>query len=329
MRVRPASLLWLAIVGLGLAVLILRLRVPGHPALPGLTLALLGLLALRIVAMALAWRRSELPGTRLLLPGILLVEGLGLTLAGREMAATSLKMATAAALEILFIVLAARALRQARARPHAWPEETLTEAFLAFVPPKAARMIALEAVVLGSSFRFLFGGFRKPTPPGFSHHLESTLRAILPALPLMIPGDLLLVHTLMGRFPSWTRGLVHFLDLYALAWLLGLYATLKARPHQVNSERVDLHMGILGGLSFERSSLKSALRLQEFEDRAALRAFARGAHRLVRPGTPLVELQFHEPVSAVGLLGTPGPALSRVIVSVDDPHGFIAALGAA
>lgn len=329
MRVRPASLLWLAFVGLGFAVLILRLRAPGHPALPGLTLTLLGLLALRIGAMTLAWRRGELPGTRLLLPGILLVEGLGLTLAGRAAAATSLKMGTAVALEVLFIVLALRALRQARAHPHAWPEETLAEAFSAFVPPRAARMIALEAVVLGSSFRFLFGGFRQPPPPGFSHHLESTLRAILPALPLMIPGDLLLVHTLMGRFPAWARGLVHGLDLYALAWLLGFYATLKARPHQVSAAGVDLHMGILGGLSFARSNLKSAVRLQEFEDRAALRAFARGAHRLVRPGTPLVELQLHEPVSALGLLGMPGPALPRVIVSVDDPQAFVAALGAA
>ena len=328
MRLRPASLLWGAFLALGLAALGLQLRSPGHPAVPRLTLGLLALLALRLADLTRQWRRGELPGARLLLPGILLVEGLGLLQMGGRTGALPWKVATAVALEGLLLVLAVRALRRARAHPGARPEDTLAGAFTAFVPPVAARLMALELVVLGSGLRFLVGGWRRPAPSGFSLHRESTLRAFLPALPLMIPGDLLLVQVALGRAPTWARALLHGLDAYALLWLLGFYATLRARPHQVQGGRVDLHMGVFGALSLPRGHLAAACALPPFDDGAALRAHAQGAHRLVRPGTPLVELCFTRPIPALGLLGTPGQPRDRAVVSVDEPGAFLAALGA-
>ena len=57
---------------------------------------------------------------------------------------------------------------QLLARFAARHEDGAEPAFEALVPPKAARLLALELVMLGSAFGFLFGGFRKAAPAGTS-----------------------------------------------------------------------------------------------------------------------------------------------------------------
>ena len=170
LRIRSSSLLWGLFVALGSAALVLRLRQPGHPALPTLAAILLLLLALRLLSMGRDWQTGRLPATRLLLPAVLLAEGLGLAMAGASPAATRVRFATAAGLELLLLVLAARTLRQTRSLPGQWPEDRIAAAFAAFVPPRAARLMALELVMLGSALGFLVGGFRQEAPEGFSHH---------------------------------------------------------------------------------------------------------------------------------------------------------------
>jgi hypothetical protein len=324
---RPSALLWGLFVALGGAILVLRLRAPGQRALPWLTAALLSLLALRVGALSRDWLRGRLPGTRILVPAVLLAEGLGLILTSASHLALRLRLGTTLLLEFLLLVLAVRAWRAARTLPGAWPEDRIAAAFEAFVPPKAARLMALELVMLGSALRFLFGGFREPAPPGFSLHQETFLRAVLPVLPLLIPTDLLLVHTLSPRMSPWGRWLLHGLTIYSLLWMVGLYATLKARPHQVGAASVSLHMGLLGSLKLQRNQILSAAPLPEFEDDWARRDYLKGVRRFVRTGAPVVELRLSEAVAGRGLLGPDAQPCDRVAVSVDDPSAFLTALG--
>jgi hypothetical protein len=326
LRLRPSSLLWGMFVALGATALVLRLRVPTHRALPLLAAALLVLLALRVASMLRDWLRGRLPGTRILLPAVILVEGLGLVLARASHRALQLRLGTALALEVLLLVLAVRALRNTRALPGAWPEDRIAKAFEAFVPPRAARLMALELVMLGSALRFLLGGFRDPVPAGFSHHREAALRAILPALPLMIPGDFLLVHAVFKGAAPWLRWTLHGSTIYAVLWLVGFYATLKARPHQLCEGRVDLHLGLLKSVAFPLSHIQSVTPLPEFDDDWARHAHMKGVQKLVAKGNSILELKLMEPTRVMGLLG-PGHPTDRLAVSVDDPAAFLSALG--
>ena len=323
---RPSALLWGLFLLLGGTALVLRLRAPAHHLLPLLAATLLVLLALRMATLVWNWLRKRIPGTRLLLPAIILAEGLGLILTHTSHLALHLRLGTALALEILLLVLAVRGWRAARSLPGAWPEERIAAAFEAFVPPRAARLMALELVLLGSALRFLFGGFRADAPTGFSHHREAALRAILPAIPLMIPGDFLLVHALFKGAAPWLRWALHGSTIYAVLWLVGFYATLKTRPHQLRDGQLELHLGLLKSVSFPVSHLLSASRLPEFDDDWARHAHMKGVQKLVAKGNSILELRLSEPVRVTGLLG-PGRPTDRLAVSVDDPAAFLAALG--
>ena len=327
LHIRPSSLLWAAFLALGGGTLVLRLRHPGHPALSVLTAALLLLLALRLVSMLLDWRAGRLPATRLLLPAVLLAEGLGLAMTGASPATTSVRFATAAGLELLLLVLAVRSLRRTRALPGQWPEDRIAAAFAAFVPPRAARLMALELVMLGSALGFLLGGFQRPDPAGFSLHHEATLRSLLPALPLLIPADVFLLHALFPHMAPWGRWTLHLSTVYGLLWMVGLYAALKARPHQIEADSVRLHMGPLASLRLDRAQILSASALPYFEDDGARRTYMKGMHKLLRAGVPTVELRLGEAIPCTGLLGPGDQLLDRVAVSVDDPAAFLTALG--
>ena len=324
---RPSALLWGLFLALGGTALILRLRAPGHRALPLIAAALLVLLALRVTTLVRDWLRSRIPGTRLLLPAVILAEGLGLLLTRTSHLALRLRLGTALALEVLLLVLAVRAWRAARTLPGAWPEDRIAAAFEAFVPPRTARLMALELVMLGSALRFLGGGFREPAPAGFSLHQETFLRAFLPVLPLLLPADLFLVHALFPRMAPWLRWLLHFTTVYSVLWMVGLYATLRQRPHTVDETSVRLHMGVLGSLTVRKDQILSAAPLPEFDDDWAKHEHMKGMHKLLRTGAPAVELRLTEKVACTGVLGPSALESDRVAVSVDEPAAFLAALG--
>jgi len=234
LRPRPSALLWGLLLALGVALVVVRFRAPGSSALPWLTAALLLVLSLRVLMLFWDWRQARIPGSRLLLPLVILVEGLGLVLSGASHLALRLPLGTPLPLEVRVLAPALRALRTGRPPSGTWPEERIAAAFEAFVPPRAARLMALELVMLGSAVRFLFGGFRSPAPPGFSLHRETFLRAFLPVLPLLIPVDLFLIHVLFPHMPPWLRWFLHGSTLYSVLWMVGLYATLRQRPHQID-----------------------------------------------------------------------------------------------
>jgi hypothetical protein len=327
LRIKPSSLLWGLFLALGGVALVLRLPIPGHLALPWITAVLLGLLALRVALLVRDWRSGQMPGTRILLPAVLLVEGLGLILTRASDLTLNLRLGTALALESLLLILAVRVWRRSRTLAGAWPEDRIAAAFEAFVPPRAARLMALELVMLGSAVRFLFGGFREPAPPGFSLHKETFLRAFFPVLPLLIPTDLFFIHVLFPRMAPWVRWFLHASTAYSVLWMVGLYATLKQRPHQVDATCVSLHMGLLGSLRLRKDQILSAAPLPEFDDDWAKRQYMKGMHKLLRTGAPAVELRLSEPVISTGLLGPSSHRYARVAVSVDDPAAFLTALG--
>ncbi len=321
-------LVWPLFLALALAGLLLRWKAPalsfhGRSALAWLGLGSLALLALRLFLMAFEARARALPWTRLLLPAVLLVEGLGLVVHPTPLWNT-IKLATGGALELALIVFLVW--RMARLQPESdvLPEEHLARPLEAFLPPRAARLMALEFVIIGGGLRFALGGWRRPLPEGFSYHRESILKVALAILPLLLLGDLLMMEVLLRHVSPWIRGTVHALDLYGIFWLLGLWASMRARPHRIEGDTLQLHHGFLGHLRLRRDQIEGEEPLPEFNDDWAKLRFMKGVAQLAVPGPPQILLKLKEPVAAVGLLGLAKPK-DRALIAVDDPESFRAA----
>lgn len=278
---------------------------------------LLALLALRTLALAVRAAQGRLPWTRLLLPAALLVEGLGLRFSAAPGDWKALKVGTALVLELGLLALMAHRFWRLPPEPGVLPEDHLARPLEAFLPPRLARVLALEAVLLASALRFLAGGWRRPDPPGFSYHRSSAFAAILPALPLLVIGDLVLLEVLLRSVAPWIRLLIHALDAYGVLWVLGLWASFRARPHQVEGGVLHLHKGLLSRAEIPLAAIRRAGPMPSFDDDWARLRFQRGALAFQAPGAPELLLELDRPVRAVGLLG-PGRPRDRVLLSADD-----------
>jgi hypothetical protein len=256
--------------------------------------------------------------TRLLLPSLLMLE-LASWLWHLDL--WPLRIGAIVALETAFVLVAIRELRRRAGDPL---QARLASAFGAFVPQPIARFAAFELVILGSALRFVAG--RCPSPPGFTYHRESGLRVLLPLLPLLAVGDILLLElVVLPHAAPWLRVVVHALALYGLVWLIGIYAALRARPHQLDHDMVRLHRGLVRRIDIPRASIRSIEPLPAFADDWKKRAYTRGAIRLDVGGPTILELHLDAPVRPVGIFGEGRPG-TRVLLAVDEPAAFTAAL---
>jgi hypothetical protein len=151
---------------------------------------------------------------------------------------------------------------------------------------------------------------------------------MLPILPLLGVGDILLLElVILPHAAMWLRVLLHVLALYGLVWIIGFYASLRARPHQLADGHLLLHRGILRRVDIPLAQIATVEPLPSFADDWKKRAYTKGAIRIDVAGPPVLELRLHEAVRPIGVLGE-GAAATRVLVAVDDPTSFHEAIRA-
>lgn len=293
-----------------------------------LLLALLAILAFRTLALAIQVLRGRVPWTRLLIPASLLLEVTALRFSQAPGFWRIMKVVTALTLELGLLALMAYQFLRLRPEAGVLPEDHLSKPLEAFLPPRISRLLAVEAVLLASALRFLAGGWRRQDPPGFSYHRSSAFAAILPALPLLILGDLLLLEVLLRSLAPWIRVLVHALDAYGVLWVLGLWASFRARPHTLQSGTLYLHKGLLARAEIPLAAIRSVGSYPSFDDDWARLRFQRGVLKFQAPGASVIYLELDQPIGAFGLLG-PGRPKTRVALSADDSAALIRAIKAA
>lgn len=323
-------ILWILIAISIVGSLLLRWRAPllliqARPAMNWAGILTLSLFTLHCLWMLFDAIKGCLPWTRLLLPFLVLLEGLGLAWQ-RDASGfwQGLRFGTAIALELVLIVFAVRVWRRRKHDAALLPEDELANPISAFLPHVAARLMAMELVMLGGAIRFISGGYKRLDPPGFSYHHRCVLKSLLPAIPVLIVADLVALEFLLRGWPL-LRWFVHLGDAYAILWFTGLWASFRARPHQVFESSVVLHHGLLGRLELRRDQILDIAPPPAFKDDWARLADNRKVIQLQAPGPPLLDLRLSEPLSPIGFLGLRKPK-SRVRIAVDDPGAFIAAL---
>ena len=298
----------------------------GAPLLHWLGIALVALVAIHLVWLGMKSGRGLLPWTRLLLPAVVLVETLPLLMNIPVGSLRWARIGTALVLEVALLALLTTRFLRMRPEPGLLPENHLAKPMAAFFPTAVARMFALEFVVLLSALRFIFGGWRHADPPGFSYRKESVLGALLPALPLLILGDLVLMEVFLRSAPFWVRLSIHGLDVYGILWVVGLWSTFRFRPHTLDESFLYLHKGLLGQVDIPRDQIESMGALPDIQDDWKRFKYMRTLLKFHTPGPQQVLLKLKEPVRAQGLFGL-GKARTEVLFSVDDPRALRAALG--
>lgn len=120
---------------------------------------------------------------------------------------------------------------------------------LALVLPRAvARLVVNEPRLLAALVRWTFRRTGLASNE-FGYHKRSMLREIMPLLMVAAPMELVVVHLLAHAFSpwEWLKWAILVLEIYAILWLLGLYASLVTMPHRLEEKGLCLRYGVFAG----------------------------------------------------------------------------------
>jgi hypothetical protein len=272
------------------------------------------------------------PWTKLLFPAVgIAATGCALIARGDPAAGVRAALLISAPFELAALGVAAVVIARAlRDRSQAYPEEIVERELTRFAPGAFTRFLVAEPTIVLSAIAYVFGGFRRALPDGFSYVRTWSMVPVLIAAPvLFLPEglvfDFILAHT---SVPWGWRAANAFVHVYSALWLLGILAMARLRPHRVDAERVRFRFSVLKRLDVERRNIASVRTLGPILDTKAFRtstARDRAAYAMVLDGSPAVDVTLHRPVEVSGMFG--GTRLvERLIVAVDEPHRFVAAL---
>ena len=282
--------------------------------------AFLGAAASGVKLLELSIRafRREIPVGRVLLPAILFVELLRISLAGASRAGL---IVCATVFEACLIVFALTLLRRAGKSEHAELEDHYQKVFAQFLPQRAAAFAACELVLLWEGLRWAARGFRRRPVSGFGY-LEQSLVAMLPILlPIVSIGDEIVLGAFLSNQALWLRLGVVGLDLWAILYVFGIYATCQSRTHKISHESIRLYQGIFGRCEFAPSLLAEFFPCSPSD----LPRKEPGTARLALKGAPVVRIRLTQPVTVRRMLGRDRTS-QVLLVSADDPAALCRAL---
>ncbi len=205
--------------------------------------------AIKLIEILICVVRKKAPAGHIVLPTIILIQLLRVSIAGASRIGL---FACAAVFEICVLVFAVALLRRAGARAAGSAlEDHFERVFAQFLPERLAVLVARDAVLLWEGLRWAGRGFRPLPVSGFGY-LEQSFIAVLPiAAPMLCIAEEIMLGALLRHQALWIRLSVVGVDIWAILYVFGIYATCQARPHQVTSQSVRLEQGIFGRCEFD------------------------------------------------------------------------------
>ena len=286
--------------------------------IPGSRLAAfvgMGASGLKLVHTCILVARKELPAGRIFLPAIIFIELLRISLGQTNRAGMLIAVFT---FEILVIAFAVKQVRQLTADADGTPKEIhYQRVFSLFLPESIAAFLACELLTLWAGICWAARGFRAIPVTGFSYAQQSTVRMLPLLIPVVSIGDEIVLGVLLRHQAAWIRIGVIALDLWALLWAFGLYATFQARPHLIDEKHVLLRIGMLAACDFDPALVVSAAPFHEDLSRTERKRFG----CLTTHGTPAVKVQLREKVAVHRMFGN-DLTYDTLLVATDNPGEF-------
>ncbi len=288
-----------------------------------------GLLMFAVVISRLGWGALEvtarrLPWTRLVLPALIAIE-LALYLLGRASRGTMIKVLVAAELALVVATVVAVLVRRERASAARYWEDGVERTLTRFVPPVLARLLAVELAIVSSAVAAPFRRAPKLQANEFGYFQGSPVRWLPFLLLFSMPADLLLVNMLVPARYALARWILTGSGLYALLWVVGVGVTMRRRPHRVDADSVDLYRGLLRRAHVSPRAIEDVIVRPSVSSLSELRSQGSAAW-LASSRMPLIELHLSEPARVHRALGPAGPPTARLLIAVDQPDEFRAAL---
>jgi hypothetical protein len=273
--------------------------------------------AIKLTEISIRVVRKEAPAGHMLLPAIILIQLLRVSIAGASRMGL---FVCAAIFEVCVLVFAVVLLRRAGARAAGSAlEDHFESVFAQFLPERLAALVARDIVLLWEGLPWAARRFRPLPVSGFGY-LEQSFIAVLPiAAPILCVAEEIVLGVLLRQQALWIRLSVVGLDIWAILYVFGIYATCQARPHQVTSQSVRLEQGIFGRCEFD-----PALVVEASPEPALVRKDP-AAVRLTLKGSPVVKVQLSHPVTVKRLL-LGERKFHTLVVSADDPIALCRAL---
>lgn len=273
--------------------------------------------AIKLIEISIRVVRKEAPKGHLLLPAIIFIQLLRVSIAGASRIGL---LVCGVVFEIFVLVFALVLLRRAGARAAGSAlEDHFERVFAQFLPERLAALVAREVVLLWEGLRWAARGFRPLPVSGFGY-VEQAFIAVLPiAAPILCIAEEIVLGVLLRHQGLWIRLSVVGLEIWAILYVFGIYATCQARPHQVTSQSVRLEQGIFGRCEFDPALVVEASPEPEPARKDP------GAVRLTFKGSPAVKVQLSEPVTVKRMLRGE-QKFHTLVVSADDPSALCGAL---
>jgi hypothetical protein len=230
---------------------------------------------------------------------------------------------TVAATELAFLAFLWRAIptrseASASGLSRDLPEDRLRVSLCAFVPEMAAKLMAVEWVVLSSAVRCICNRLRTRPRRGFDYASASVFSALPAIILILAPADLILLRGLL-RIQSHIFDLALMaLDLWSVLWFYGIYVTMRERPHAIRGGCIEVHQGILKSASVPLIEIHAT---EGFPAGSFVRSARRGA-KLTVPGAPCVRLDLAAPVTVRRVWG-PDVQSATLVVSAADPKALM------
>lgn len=287
--------------------------------LSALRFALIAVLALRSTAILFSAARRQTPASRILIPLLVLLE---IVLVGGQVVTRVAGAVAIAGLDLVLVGFALWTVVQVhKSRRDMYPEAALENALLAYFPRPFAKVAAIELTIVASAFRAFPYAWNVQRYGLWSYVETAKIRFLVFVLPITIVPDVIFLHLVLPSHLLWLKLLLDLLEVYACLWVLGLYATMVARPHAIvdGGNAIRIHRGILNSTEIRRDTIEAIAPL------GAQRGFGirsrAGEARLTVGGVPAVSITLKSPVAIVSLFAKTRMA-TKLLVATDAPLEF-------
>jgi len=208
------------------------------------------------------------------------------------------------------------------------PEDRLTAKFRRFMPVGLARIAAREMTLLAHARMGLRAFTLTQSSCDTSYVVGSKVGLGAVILAIAVVPDAVFLLLLVPHAYILLAVLLSLLDVWAVVWLFGLYGTMVARPHDLNSGLVTLHNGLLQSVTFAPKHVSDTTVHGRVKRRSLPRELREEAAFLGFGDIPILQIDLCEPALVYRTFSQrPRPVL-RIFVASDAPEQLQARLQA-
>jgi hypothetical protein len=193
-----------------------------------------------------------------------------------------------------------------------------------FVPDAAAKAITIEIQIWYYLGKWLFRKNHR-SENEFTYHRNSRLMALAVIMLFVTPAEVFLLALLIPW--AWLDWVLGIAAVYALFWIVAVYASMAGRPHRLGQTSLFIHSGVLSGGEIPYSIIESATLTRSGKGSGdGLKVYPTEKEAFFSIGGEVnIKLSLREPVTLDNWIKKAAP-VTAIFLAADEPEKMLAAL---